>query len=246
MKIICIAIATMLFSLPNQAKAAEDTESSRNSLGEMAVSLGFHSRMVTDSTWDLFSEEDWMPGMNLGLEYEVMEDLFVMAGYSYFNQKGWLYRSSTETQLELHEPLLGVRYGLSMLNAFRPYGVAAATLSFAEANLKAPGVPGQLDQDKILFGGRLGLGCEVFFPRTVFTTRRRGKKPSKLGRFSMGMAVEAGYYLRQPWSIDGLKPTDNGSDDDLDGLSMGNLDLTGGGELWTHGAYINVDFRFYF
>lgn len=247
MKTLYTTILVILLVFPGTLSAGEGDKPKDNSVGEIIAFGGFHSRMVTDSTWDLFSSDDWSPGVSVGLEYEVIKDLFVMAGYSFFTQKGWVYRESTETQIKMHEPLIGVRKGLSFFEAIRPYAALVATLSVAKARQESTAAPGHLEQDKLLIGGRAGLGCELFFPSRVFGASRSAKK--KAGRFTMGMALEAGYYIRQPWELDGLKPTEDGSDKDLDldGLTMGNLNLTGsGGALWTHGLYINVDFRFYF
>jgi hypothetical protein len=208
---------------------------------EVNLILGAHSEMITDNAYDYYSNDDWHGAGYLAFEVEVWHNLFVQLGIDMSDSRLDLF-DRYDTALRIREPRLGVRYGYTFLDAIRPYASVAATYAFMRTDISLwdDHVTGYEDGwgDGEL-GGRFAAGCEFFLPRRIFGKDRTGLFKD----FTLGLAIEAGYALSQPFELDRMEHGKDGNLSKEPPLTAGQLDL---GELDKSGFFLAFDFRFYF
>lgn len=208
---------------------------------EVNLMFGTSSTLVRDGTFDYYSHNDWMASGYLAAEVEVYEGLLVQLGILMGESRSDLF-GEFDTMLRLREPRLAVRYGHTFFEALRPYASVAATYAFlgTEISLWDDHTTGREDGwgDGEL-GGRVSVGCEAFLRRRVFGAERSGLFKD----FTMGLALEIGYALTQPFELNGLEHGLDGDLSEAPPLTPGQLDL---GELDRSGLFISFDLRFYF
>lgn len=242
MKRTLIAILVSVL-IPSAAQAGDD-------FTEINFSLGSQFQLIKDHAYDFFSTNDWLNAGGIALEVEVMDELFVQVGFAGTTQKGRVF-DRMEASLSYSEPSLTVRKGYSVASWARPYASLGATYAWTKVKFEQDWLygsqswPGKLKQEDEWLGGRMGgkaaLGCEVFLPRTIF--HPSGEGSGFFGDFTMGVALEAGWVVKQPFSIDAIKSDEGGETEDKAGIPQAELDL---GELWLQGYYMAFDFRLYF
>jgi hypothetical protein len=208
---------------------------------EINFMFGSSSTLVRDGAFDYYSHNDWMGGGYLAAEVEVYDGLLLQLGILMGESRSDLF-GQFDSVLRLKEPRLALRYGHTFFDFVRPYASVAATYAFmsTEIDLWSDHSTGYEDGwgDGEL-GGRFSAGCEVFLRRRVFGADRTGFFKD----FTLGLALELGYALTQPFELDGLQ---HGLDGDLSEdppLPPGQLDL---GQLDRSGFFMSFDLRFYF
>jgi len=228
-----VLVGVLGISLPTQAHEEDFTE--------INVMIGSSSTLVSDGAFDYFSNDDWLGSGYLAAEVEVYQGLLLQLGILMSETRSDLF-GEFDTMLRLREPRLALRYGYTFMDFVRPYASIAATYAFlgAEIDLWDDHVTGREDGwgDGEL-GGRISAGCEVFIPRRVFGSKRTGF----FGDFTLGMALEVGYALTQPFELNDLQHGMDGDFSKAPPLTPGQLDL---GELDRSGLFISFDLRFYF
>jgi hypothetical protein len=231
-KMTVVLLLVLGVSLPTQA---------HEEFTEINFMIGSSSTLVRDAAFDYYSHNDWMGGGYLAAEVEVHDGLMVQLGILMGESRSDLF-GQFDTTLRFKEPRLALRYGYTFLDFVRPYASVAATYAFmsTEIDLWSNHTTGREDGwgDGEL-GGRFSAGCEVFLRRRVFGTHRSGFFKD----FTLGLALELGYALTQPFELDGLR---HGLDGDLSKdppLPPGELDL---GEIDRSGFFMSFDLRFYF
>lgn len=242
MKRTLIAILVSVL-LPSAAWAGDD-------ITEINFTVGSQSVLIKDHAFDFFSNNDWLSAGSFALEVEVWDELFVQVGLAGTTQQGRVF-DRIDATLSYLEPQLTLRKGYSVASWARPYASLGGTYAWTEVKFEqdwqygGQSWPGDLGQEdgwlEGRFGGKAAIGCELLLPRSVF--HPKGPSTGFFGDFTMGAALEAGWMVKQPFSIDAIESDENGKTKDKAGIPQAQMDL---GELWLQGYYMAFDFRLYF
>jgi len=229
-----IAALALLFG-PSGASAEEEVGDNKNH--ELNVSLGVFNQQIAHSGYDAFSASDWMPMFSIGLEFEPFDDFFVAASYLHGYSSASIFLDADGTLS--HEGWeLRVKKGFQLLSWLRPYAAISGTYSWYGVEVVRSSGSTLTQEDGFLsghFGGRGGLGAEFMVPRKVLADSGIG---SVIPGFTFGVAVEAGYALRQLFDMGAVDGSAGYGG--VDGIRPSRVDL---GEVDLSGWYWSLDFR---
>lgn len=199
--------------------------------------IGTEVSWVRDTSYDVFSEDDVLAEIDVGLSYTVARPgIFLLdleLGYRYLGSaEAVVAFADLTSDLTGHEAYAGVRGAIDPgLTWLRPYARLQTGALFGIASFRDRAAAGWTLEDwapaAVVYAG---AGIEILFPPTVFSA----EPPDLLTEsFSMGLYVEGGYSYRSALAFSPMRPDPEDPDvaADLipaDGFAAGDLSLSGG------------------
>jgi hypothetical protein len=206
---------------------------------DYTVTLSGSGQVVAQREFDALADDDGLALFHLefGLELpELLEGLSLELGYETGTRSQHLFAGDDpwlSTHLELHGLTLSVAYRMPVTTWLNATARAGGTLDFARLYLTGP--DGVLIEDwaNAKVGGFGTLGLEIALPRNLWKRWLSRPEADPNEGFTMGLRMEIGWALRQPFSYDEMRTPVPGNEDeaklqiDRQTIDLGDIHLDG-------------------
>jgi hypothetical protein len=201
---------------------ARDVTASALVTGQIAAERSFDPLSADDALALAHIEvglelEEVLPGLTLELAWETG----TQSGDLFAGDQPWL-----RTELMIQGVVLSAAWRLPVTTWLHGVARMGATCEFARLRLEEDGEVLLTDWANARLGGFASLGAEFILPRNLWR-RWVGAEPGDDHEgFTLGIRLEAGWSLRQPYTFDEMHPADAGGIDRAR-IDLGSIDLSG-------------------